>query len=597
MLAGQRYILCGLSRLTVRVAKRLSANHAQVVVVPLGEGHERLLSDLDTDTEIVTPKPGEDLVRTLETAGIGQAHCLLALAEDDLDNLRAVVAAREVAPEVPAVVRAFDPALAQGLEQGLNIRRAYSVSALAAPAFVAAACGDRVLETLRLGEGEVPICIVTVRPNSPLGGLTPAEIDRRYQCRVIAHAGEGSGWRMVSGEEKASPVSTGDRILVGGLLGHVLALIGKNAALGSGDRLAGASRRSRLRPAPRARGSSFRHTRLPVVAFSLVALMVVSVAVFAFALKLSLVDAIYFVITTATTTGYGDISLKDSPAWLKLYGNLVMISGGALLGVLFSYLSAVATTERLEEMMGKRASGMSGHVVVAGLGNVGYRVVRNLLDMEWDVAALELASGTRFVEALREAAPVLAGDARLPENLERVAISQASVFIACTNDELANIQACLHARRLNPSIRTVARVYEDSLAERLTGAFRIDAALSASQVAAGAFFGAAADERAMRAVTIGELDLLACRLNVSSPEESDLIQAAGREGVVLLGFVQPSGELFPAEAGVVAPGCQAVACGPAGSLRDLANRMEERRQGRSNQTSTAGSVSLNEAKS
>ena len=34
----------------------------------------------------------------------------------------------------------------------------------------------------------------------------------------------------------------------------------------------------------------------------------------------ALVDALYFVVTTATTTGYGDISLKDTPDWLKLFG-------------------------------------------------------------------------------------------------------------------------------------------------------------------------------------------------------------------------------------------------------------------------------------
>ena len=76
---------------------------------------------------------------------------MLALSESDLENLRGAVAARDLAPTVPVVLRAFDPLLADQLEQGWNVRRAYSVSALAAPAFVAAACGDAVLETLRLG--------------------------------------------------------------------------------------------------------------------------------------------------------------------------------------------------------------------------------------------------------------------------------------------------------------------------------------------------------------------------------------------------------------------------------------------------------------
>ena len=71
---------------------------------------------------------------------------------------------------------------------------------------------------------------------------------------------------------------------------------------------------------------------------------------------------------------------------------------------------------------------------------------------------LELAPDARFVEAVRERSVVLSGDVRLPENLQRAAIEQAVAFLACTNDDLTNVQSCLHARRLNPGIRTVARI-------------------------------------------------------------------------------------------------------------------------------------------
>ena len=193
----------------------------------------------------------------------------------------------------------------------------------------------------------------------------------------------------------------------------------------------------------------------------------------------SLVDAVYFVVTTATTTGYGDISLKDTADWLKLFGCVVMLTGGALLGILFSYLAAVATAERLDETMSRQAGRMRGHIVVAGLGNLGYRVRGICCDLGLEVAVLDLAPRPRFAEALRARAPVLAGDASLPDNLERVSVATASAFLACTSDDLANIQACLHARRLNPQITTVARIFDDALAEQISAGFAIDQALSA----------------------------------------------------------------------------------------------------------------------
>src|SRR2546421_106602 len=61
-------------------------------------------------------------------------------------------------------------------------------------------------------------------------------------------------------------------------------------------------------------------TLLPWVAMTLSFLLLAAVLVFAAALHLRPIDALYFVVTTATTTGYGDISLHDAPAWLKLFG-------------------------------------------------------------------------------------------------------------------------------------------------------------------------------------------------------------------------------------------------------------------------------------
>ena len=562
MLTGKRFVIWGLCRLSVRVAQAMTAGRAQVTVIRLSGEAEALLGLLGGGVRTLDAPAGAT-GETLRAAGLLEATALLTLSESDLGNLHAAVAAREIAPHIPVILRAFDPLLADQLEQGWNVRRAYSVSALAAPAFVAAACGDTVLETLRLGDGEVPLCRLTIRPDSPLIGLVAADVKARFGCAVLARLGDGRGWMAVAGEAAREPLRLGEQVLVGGPRESVLRAVTRNRGW----------RKTRRRFWNRSVKSSAlrRPTRLLPTAALLAAVLVASVFVFRHAMHLSSVDALYFVVTTATTTGYGDISLKDTPDWVKLFGCLVMLTGGALLGILFSYLAALATAERLDETLNRRAGRLSGHVVVAGLGNLGYRVTRQLTDLGLDVAVLDLAPRPRFAETLRDRVPVLTGDASLPDSLERVSITSAAAFLACTNDDLANIQACLHARRLNPKITTVARIFDDTLAEQLPHAFAIDRALSASGAAVSAFVGAATDELALRPLALDGLTFLVGRHQTTQMLTQETLDTWRACGVRQLAFrlmdgpLQPASELVPPHPA----GTELILCGPADAVREI----------------------------
>ena len=58
---------------------------------------------------------------------------------------------------------------------------------------------------------------------------------------------------------------------------------------------------------------------------------------------------------------------------------------------------------------------------------------------------------------------MLVGDARLPEDLARAGIDRAACLIAVTDDDLVNISACLQAKAANPGIRTVARIFDETV--------------------------------------------------------------------------------------------------------------------------------------
>jgi Trk K+ transport system NAD-binding subunit len=292
----------------------------------------------------------------------------------------------------------------------------------------------------------------------------------------------------------------------------------------------------------------------------LIAVLVLATIVFAAERELGIADALYFAFTTA----WGNAGLVFAPAWLKVFGVFVMLSVGGLVGVLFSHLAAVATAERLEGRMGRRAGRRSGHVVVAGLGTVGYRVERLLHQVGLDATAIERSSETRFVEAVREHTPVLTGDARLPENLGRAGIARASCLVAVTDEDLVNITACLHARRANPGIRTVARVFDDTLSARIGATLKLDSVVSASRVAAGAFVAAATDDWARRSFTVGARPYLALRIDCRRAIDGAEIERWSSEGVRVLAFRRGTGAVEPASqlGRGLASGDSAIVAGP-----------------------------------
>jgi Trk K+ transport system NAD-binding subunit len=359
--------------------------------------------------------------------------------------------------------------------------------------------------------------------------------------------------------------------LVGGPLRAVLGLAVDNAA--DPDRGARRRRERRRRRGARIDESAAGQravrtaTLLPVAAAVLVVILLATVLVFALALHLGPVDAAYFAVSTAL----GNSTLDKEDAWLKVIGLISMVMGGALLGVAFSWLAAVATTQRLEQRMVRRARELSGHAVLVGLGTIGYRVEQLLRDLRIPTVVIDRDPDPRFRDAVGERTPVLTGDVRLVENLDRTGIRNARWLIACTPDDLTNIETCLSSRRLNPSIRAVARIFDAELAKRVGGSLGIDAALSTSDVAAGAFAGAARDERALRSFRVGQLDYLAFRYQADRTIPLEAVEEWRANDVRILAFRRGDGRTQPASElrGPLNAGDSAVLAGPAPAIRSI----------------------------
>ena len=144
----------------------------------------------------------------------------------------------------------------------------------------------------------------------------------------------------------------------------------------------------------------------------------------------------------------------------------------------------------LQEWWIMEASTLRNHVVLCGLGRVGYRIARELIDAKEPLVAIEKKADSMFVEELQDAGvPVLIGEARLKKNLSLANLEHARAIILATDDDLTNLDAALTARELKPDIRVVLRLFDDTLADKVASQFKMPV-ISTSQVSAPAFVAA-----------------------------------------------------------------------------------------------------------
>jgi len=133
------------------------------------------------------------------------------------------------------------------------------------------------------------------------------------------------------------------------------------------------------------------------------------------------------------------------------------------------------------------ASTFSKHVVLVGLGHLGYRVVKQLRELDEDVVVVELSPDPDLLASVhRLDVPVIEDDASREVILEAAGIRRAKAILLCTQNDSLNLQIALKARNLNPQIQVVVRIFDDDFAEALRKQFGFRA-LSATGMAAPVF--------------------------------------------------------------------------------------------------------------
>ncbi|MCP4250436.1 MAG: hypothetical protein GY778_25615, partial [bacterium] len=111
---------------------------------------------------------------------------VIACTDDDLTNIEIALDAREVRPDIRVVLRLFDQSLASKIVNNFDIEAAFSASALAAPAFAAAAVDPSVRDSFYAGEVLFVHSTFWVPVDSPLSRETVWDLQGKYDVNTLS---------------------------------------------------------------------------------------------------------------------------------------------------------------------------------------------------------------------------------------------------------------------------------------------------------------------------------------------------------------------------------------------------------------------------
>ncbi|MFB6607953.1 NAD-binding protein [Streptomyces noursei] len=469
----------------------------------------------------------------LTEAGIAEAGALALVHDDDDLNIHAALRARRLNPRLRLVIRLYNRKLGQHLEELLDQAAAVAASGGAdgaqprradasttvlsdadtvAPALVATAVAgtSKVIEAdglmLRAVErapgqsgpaGARRLCTLALLPPSP--GDAPA--GAAGEPPAGASGVPDDDGPLLLPDDVTAAESTG----CGRIVLETVAYTGRTVR----------PRRLRGRGAPLASLFS-RRLRWSLAGFV--------GAVLALAVAESLITrepplhAAY--LTLLDLFAINEPALND-PLARKVLQLLSGLVGLLLLPVLVAAAFEGLGTFRSASALRRPPRGLSGHVVLLGLGKIGTRVLARLHEMRIPVVCIEADPEARGVAlARRLRVPTVVGDVTQEGVLEAALADRARTLLALTSEDTTNLEAALYARSVNPRLRVTLRLFDDGFATAVYRTLRAahpaarTRSRSVSFLAAPAFAGAMMGREILGAIPVERRVLLVARVEV-----------------------------------------------------------------------------------
>ncbi|MFG2514717.1 NAD-binding protein [Streptomyces sp. NPDC048584] len=494
-----------------------------------------------------TLAPGERIVEAAEPSeavlaevGVDRAAALALVYDDDETNIRAALTARRLNPRLRLVLRLYNRRLGQHIEELLDQAAALggdgpverggadiattvlSDADTAAPALVATA----LVGTSKVVDAE-GLLLRAVERRPP----APGEVADPGLCTLALLSATSNDPAGAEGSEDSGdqgPQLLPDAAAVAAATGRGTVVLEQVSYSGP--------------PLPARRGgppfASLFSRRLRWSLAGLVA------AVIALAVTLTIVTRDNPLHATYVTLL--DLFAINEPAHHQSTGQQVlqllsMLVGLLLLPVLLAAVLEALGTFRTASALRKPPRGLSGHVVLLGLGKIGTRVLTRLRELHIPVVCVEADPEARgMAVARRLRVPVVLGDVTQEGVLEAAKIHRADALLALTSVDTTNLEAVLYARSVRQDLRTVLRLYDDDFAKAVYRTLRtahpgaLTRSRSVSHLAAPAFAGAMMGRQILGAIPVERRVLLFAAVRVRGHQrlEGRTVGEAFRAGAV-----------------------------------------------------------------
>lgn len=239
----------------------------------------------------------------------------------------------------------------------------------------------------------------------------------------------------------------------------------------------------------------------------------------------SWVESVFFMLMLTFLQASGDFP----NAWyLQVFFFIIPLFGLAIIaqGLTEFGVSLFNRRARSKEWEMAVASTFNNHIVLIGLGHLGYRVTCKLHDLEQDLVVIEQNPNKDLVGNIRALGiPVIEDDGSREMALVAAGVPLARTIILCTQNDALNLKMALKARNLNPEIEVIIRIFEEDFAEALQKQFGFKA-FSATGMAAPIFAASASKIDISSPITINGVSNSLAKLIVdkSSPLVGQTVQ-------------------------------------------------------------------------
>jgi Trk K+ transport system NAD-binding subunit len=502
------YIVCGSDTLAFRLVVELLALPDATVTAILTDNESATGARIARLPEVRVVVAKRLDAEALADAGLAGADAVVLTEQDDIGNLDTALVARELAPGVRIVMRMYDEVLAESVRELIPNCATLSATAVAAPAFVAAAVDGLAPAPVRVLDRSV---YVTGRdeadPQDVICGLAATGNQDEPQVLPADPATADLVLTVATPRETAPRAASATEV----------------------------HRRARRRAVMGMVSLVVRRLRLIVAV--LLAIVIASAAVFVVIRHVNWWEGIYLAVLTAAGGAPAVLSIDTGEQVLNIVLTVVSI---AVIPLVTAAVVETVVSARLALASGGLTAPVEGHVVVVGLGNVGTRVVSALDDLGIAVVGIDRDPQARGVEVARQRRiPVIVGDANRQETLRAASVQTARTLMVLTSNDLANVQTALLGRKAAPDVQMVLRLFDGDFAERIQRTFGFATSRSVSALAAPSFAAAMLGHEVIATISVARRVLLVAEYPVGAGSQLEGrtvgdVQGAGARRVVAI---------------------------------------------------------------